>query len=478
MRIRRRTKVLTLIVGAFYLAGFSLAVHAIMTVRTAPGAVAWSVSLVTMPFVAVPAYLVLGRSKFEGMAAAYEANQDEIDNLRETIRANLERWNVDTGEVASTYSAVKRLSGMGMTRGNHVKLLINGEETFDSILAGIAAAREYVLVQFYMFHDDGLGRRMKAVLIERAKAGVRAYMLYDEVGSSGLPRSYIEELRQAGVEVSSFRPTQGAGNRFQLNFRNHRKIVVVDGVSGWVGGHNVGDEYLGLDSEFTPWRDTHVRIDGPAALQLQAVFAGDWYWATRELPPLNWTPQPSKDGNVMSMIFPSAPSQRLETAGLLFVTALHSARARIWLSAPYFVPDEAVMKALELAALRGVDVRIITSGKSDSLPVYLAAFHYMEKLRDLGIRFYAYKPGFLHEKVMLIDNEVSSVGTANFDNRSFRLNFEVTALIVDEEFSAKMETMFEQDFAHAEILDPSRFDAKSFLWRFGVNLSRLAAPVL
>ena len=198
----------------------------------------------------------------------------------------------------------------------------------------------------------------------------------------------------------------------------------------------------------------------------------------REIPDLNWNPQAAQDSDVHAMIVASAPSQRLETAGLLFVTALHSARQRAWLSAPYFVPDEAVMKALELAALRGVDVRIITTGKADSLPVYLAAFNYIDQLRGLGIKFLAYKPGFLHEKVMLIDNDVSTVGTANFDNRSFRLNFEVTAVIADKAFAKEMEKMFEQDFAHAVTIDQDSMDKKPFWWRFGVKLCRLAAPVL
>ncbi len=469
---------MALLVAAFYLAGMLLAAHAVMTVRTAQGAVAWSVSLVSFPFVAVPAYLVFGRSKFEGAMQAYEQRRGEIDALIDQMRTNLEPWNVPDEVSASTYRAVEKLSGMALTRGNRVELLVNGEATFDSILAGIARAEHYVLVQFYMFHDDGLGRRMKAAMIERAGAGIDVYMLYDEVGSKGLPRHYLEELRAAGVKVSSFRPTQGAGNRFQLNFRNHRKMVVVDGVTGWVGGHNVGDEYLGLDPEFTPWRDTHVRIDGPAVLQLQATILGDWYWATRSIPELNWVPAAAAEGDVRVMVVPSAPSQRLETAGLLFTTSLHAAKRRIWISAPYFVPDEAVLKALQLAALRGVDVRVITTGKGDSLPVYLAAFHYMELLRGLGIRFYAYKPGFLHEKVMLVDDDVSTVGTANFDNRSFRLNFEVTSVIVDPDFARQMEVMFEQDFAHAEPIDPDSFGEKSFWWRLGVRLSRLAAPVL
>ena len=335
-----------------------------------------------------------------------------------------------------------------------------------------------MLVQFYMFHDDGLGRRMQRSLIERAKAGVRVFVLYDEVGSKGLPRRYSGALTAAGVQVSSFKPNQGWRNRFQLNFRNHRKMVVVDGTTGWVGGHNVGDEYLGLDPGMSPWRDTHVRLEGPVVTQLQSVILGDWYWATHELPKLDWVPREAPHGQVAALIVPSAPTQRLETAGLMFVAALHSARERIWLSAPYFVPDEAVMKALQLAALRGVDVRVITTGKGDSLAVFLAAFHYIDQLRDLGIKFYAYKPGFLHEKVALVDHDVSTVGTANFDNRSFRLNFEVTAVIVDRAFAAEMEAMFERDFAHAEVIDPADLDKRPFWWRLGVQVSRLAAPVL
>jgi cardiolipin synthase len=476
--VTRGKSVLVWLVTASYVAGAIAAVDAIMTVRTEQGAIAWSVSLLSMPFVALPAYLVFGRSKFEGKMVAYHERKHEIDALVATIRENLRPWNVAGEEEPGAYRAIQKLSGMDLTRGNQVDLLINGSATFDSILAGIAQARHYVLVQFYMIHDDNLGRRMQQALIERARGGVRVYLLYDEVGSNGLTDAYLDELRAAGVEVSAFKPTQGAGNRFQLNFRNHRKIVVVDGVTGWIGGHNVGDEYLGLDTEMTPWRDTHVRIVGPAVLQLQATTLGDWYWATRRIPELNWQPEAAAGSDQKVMIVPSAPTQDLETAGLLFVTALNSANERFWVSAPYFVPDEAVMKALALAALRGVDVRVITTGKGDSLPVQLAGFHYIQKLRGLGIRFYAYAPGFLHEKVMLVDDDVSAVGTANFDNRSFRLNFEVTALVVDREFAARMQAMFEDDFAHAELIDPLEFDRKPFWWRFGVNLSRLASPVL
>jgi cardiolipin synthase len=267
-----------------------------MTARRAQGAIAWSVSLVVFPFIALPAYLVFGRSKFEVMVQAYAQRKDEIDALINEVQTNLHEWAVPSDNRPSMYAAMYKLSGMELTHHNRVQLLINGQATFDSIIASIAEARAYVLVQFYMFHDDGLGRRLQRALIERAPAGVRVFVLYDEVGSSGLPQRYTGTLLSAGVQVSSFRPTQGWYNRFQLNFRNHRKMVVVDGVMGWVGGHNVDDEYLGLNPKFSPWRDTHVRLEGPVVTQMQMVILSDWYWATRELPELNWTPQAAATG--------------------------------------------------------------------------------------------------------------------------------------------------------------------------------------
>lgn len=475
---RGRKRLIAFIATAFYVAGVIAAIEAVMTTRTPQGAIAWGVSLVTFPFVAVPAYLVLGRNRFEGMSHAYSLQRDEIDDLIDNIHARLEPWQVPVDTRPGWHQAITRLSERELTHSNNVELLINGEATFESILAGVSSAQEYVLFHFYMIHDDGLGNRARDALIERAQAGVRVHVLYDEVGSKGLPREYIAGLEEAGAKVTAFKPNQGFRNRFQLNFRNHRKIVVVDGRVGWVGGHNVGDEYLGLDPEFSPWRDTHVRIEGPAVQQLQSVALIDWYWATRTIPDLEWSPAAAPDGDKQAMILPSGPVGPFETASLYFVTALNAATERIWLSAPYFVPDDAVMKALKLATLRGVDVRIITTGKGDSLPVYLAGFHFMQELKGLGIRFYAFTPGFLHEKALLIDDDISVVGTHNFDNRSFRLNFEVAALVSDQAFANEMEQMFLRDFEHSEPIELETLENKGFWWQLGVRLSRLAAPVL
>ena len=461
----------------FQVLGILSAIEAVMATRTAQGAIAWSVSLVAAPVVAVPAYWLFGRNKFEGYLEARRQNQEEIDSLVDDIRLRMGTSIVEFETSAPNYDAIRGLSERPLTRGNRVELLVDGEATFNSILRGIAEAERTVLVQFYIVHDDGLGRRLADAMIERARAGVMVAFLYDEVGSSEMTDEYLADLREAGVRVSPFNTTQGWRNQFQINFRNHRKIVVVDGRTAWIGGHNVGDEYLGLDDVLTPWRDTHVRVDGPMAIQAQGVVAEDWYWAQRELLPLDWDPQPVEGSDVKAMVMATGPADPLETAGMFFVHALNAAQERIWITAPYFVPDEAVIKALMLASLRGVDVRILLPGITDNLPVKMASYHYIHLLEGSDVHFCEFQDGFIHEKVMLVDDAVASVGTHNFDNRSFRLNFEVAALVWDEPFAREVEAMLSHDLARCEPVPPGAFDEKPFWWRLGSQVARLAAPI-
>jgi cardiolipin synthase len=239
----------------------------------------------------------------------------------------------------------------------------------------------------------------------------------------------------------------------------------------------VGDEYLGRDPKFGHWRDTPVRITGPAALAAQLSFVEDWHWVTNAILKLDWNPQPSAEQNLPVLIVPSGPADKLETAGLMFTHALNSATRRIWITSPYFVPDEAVMKALQLAGLRGIDVRILIPDKPDHLLVYLAAFSYFDEASRTGVQFYRYTDGFLHQKVMLIDNSVATVGTANFDNRSFRLNFEITAVIADAGFATEILKMLETDFSNARRMTADDFDKRSWWFKLVVRLARLTAPV-
>jgi cardiolipin synthase len=461
-----------------YALGIVSAIDAIMSTRTEPGAIAWSIALVTAPVITVPAYWVLGRSKFEGYLESLEDDREEFEALVAHARKEVDPVTVEFDTPMPGIDALKGLANMRLLGGNGAELLIDGEETFDSILRGIAEARQYVLVQFFIVHDDDLGRRLKDAMIERARAGVMVAFLYDELGST-IGRGYRRDLREAGIRVSKFNTTQGWRNKFQLNFRNNRKIVVVDGRTTWIGGHNVGDEYLGHDPDMSPWRDTHVRLDGPIAIQAQGVFALDWYWAQREHLELDWTPDPAPDGsNMPGIVVATGPADPLETAGMFFVHALNSARDRIWITAPYFVPDEAIVKALMLASMRGVDVRVLVPGIVDKWLADRAMYHYMELLADSNVKFYMHRPGFLHQKVMVVDDRVASIGTHNFDNRSFRLNFEISAVLFDESFTREVAEMLERDMATSELLDPTTFKDRSWFWRFSVNFARLWAPVL
>jgi cardiolipin synthase len=474
----RRKMIVSVLVVLFHVVGFASSIHAVMSTRTSQGAIAWAVSLNTFPYLAVPAYWVFGRSKFQGYVVARRTKDDRNDRIEREVIETVAPYRVTGADRVEAARAAEGLAGMPVLSGNRVDLLIDGDATFKSILSGIDQAKEYVLVQFYIVHDDGLGRALKDHLIAKAKEGVDVYFLYDEIGSHALPESYKQELRSAGADVHEFNTRKGQRNRFQLNFRNHRKVVVTDGRVAWIGGHNVGDEYLGKDPKFGHWRDTHVRIEGPAVLKAQVSFMEDWYWATDTIPKLNWSAQRAPEGSdARVLIIPTGPADDLETANLMFVHAINSAQKRIWIASPYFVPEHSVIVALQLAGLRGVDVRILIPDKPDHLAVYLAAYSYFDDAGQTGAKFYRYQNGFLHEKVMLIDDEVATVGTANFDNRSFRLNFEITAAIADPTFVTKVEHMFQDDFAHSRLMQEGEYGKKPWYFRLGVRLARLTAPI-
>jgi cardiolipin synthase A/B len=468
-----------LLVALFHVLGLLSSVHAVMTNRTAQGAIAWGLSLNTFPYLAVPIYWVFGRRKFEGYVESFRSRQDDVRDLVTRVHDALDPYEVAAAERFPDYEALKTIAHTPLLRGNEVALLVDGEATFASVLDGLARAAHYALVQFYIVHDDGLGRRLKTAMIECVKRGVNVHFLYDEIGSKDLPRAYLQELDSAGVKYSKFNSTQGKRNRFQLNFRNHRKSVIIDGLETWIGGHNVGDEYLGLDPKVGPWRDTHVHITGPAAQLAQLLFLADWYWAKRSIPEWSWEPRAAPSGaDTMAMVVPISPVSDIESAELFFVHALNAAKERIWIATPYFVPDPAVLTALRLAAMRGADVRVIVPDKSDNLVVDLATLWFMQELDGVGIRFYRHMPGFMHQKVFLVDNDVSTVGSANFDNRSFRLQFEVNALFVNEPFAKQMESMLLNDLAHSEPYDPAALRKASFLKRLAVSVARLTSPLL
>ena len=460
------------------LLGLLSVVRAVMDARTSQGAIAWSIALIGFPYIALPFFWIFGKRKFSGYVIERRSALDQATPLARATYAALVERNLLVKTDHARALPIERLAKLPFTTGNDAELLVNGDATFRSIFDGIEAARDYVLVQFYIIHDDEIGRELQRRLIDGARAGVRVYVLYDEIGSHDLSRRYVRELREAGVHVATFHTVGGKANRFQINFRNHRKIVVVDGLHAWVGGLNVGDEYLGRDKKIGFWRDTHLHVQGPVVLEVQIAFVEDWHWAADELPDLNWDPQPSPTGARRSILaLPSGPADELETCTLFFVAAINNAKSRLWIASPYFVPDEQFITAVQLAALRGVDVRVIFPKHSDNALVGLAIWSYLAELEQVGVRFFQYGPGFMHQKVTLIDDQYCTIGTANFDNRSFRLNFEITMAIADGEIASQVRAMIERDIADSEPVTTADLQARSFAFRFATRVARLASPV-
>ena len=473
-----------LLIGWELLAIVSIA-NVVMKARSAAGAWGWSMAMLAIPFLAVPLYWILGRQQFRGYVENLREVQASNERIFDELVTTLEPHFAELTPRERRYGGVlERLSERRWTRGNEVCLLIDGEMTFDTIFRSIREAEHYVLVQSFIVKADELGDRLRETLEERARAGVRVYFVYDEIGSHGLSRRYLRSLRDAGVEVHPFHSTQGPSNRFQINFRNHRKIVVVDGRIGFVGGHNVAEEYLGKSERFGPWRDTHVQLVGPSVLSLQMVFLADFYWATRRVPELFWDQVSIGDGSACGageskvLTLPTGPIERIEGGTIFFLNAITRARERIWIATPYFVTDESIRSALLMASLRGVDVRIMIPDEPDKRIPWLATFSYLPEMEAGGVRMFRYERGFLHQKVILVDDCFSSVGTANLDNRSMRLNFEVSAVVLCEAFAEQLESMLEADFSRCREIDGSDYTSRPVWFRVAVKLARLASPVL
>jgi cardiolipin synthase len=461
-----------------HMAGVFAAGHAVMTSRTSQGAIAWALCLIMLPYITLPGYLMFGRGKFQGYVKALRAGNSQIDHIARALEKKMRLFRARDGEFDPKYEALEELAEVPFTSHNDATLLINGKAAFAAMFAGMEAAEEYIIVQFYIIHDDNLGGELKALLERKAGEGVRVYVLYDEIGSYYLPKAYRRELTEAGAVILPFRTTKGLRNRFQVNFRNHRKIVICDGHVAYVGGLNVGDEYLGQHKKFGPWRDTHVEVRGPVVQAIQFAFLEDWFWATGDVPELDWTPHPAPEQNETALCLASDPSDLMETCGLFFLHVINSAKQRVWIASPYFVPDESLMNALQLAAIRGVDVRVMLPAIPDHKLVYLAGFSFIAEAEPAGVKFYRYQIGFMHHKVLLVDDDLAAVGTANFDNRSVRLNFELMLVFADKAFAADVSEMLEKDFAESRQATSEELASRPFLFRIAVRVARLFGPIL
>ncbi|UZE96476.1 cardiolipin synthase [Alkalimarinus alittae] len=457
--------------------------HVLKNFRTAQAAIAWIIGLISFPYITVLLYFFFGRSRFEGYVEARRIGDKALSHIPESLSSYSKSCTCPPPTQSREHDVITKLITMPFTQNNHAQLLIDGLETYTSMFNAIKEAKEYILIEFYIVRNDSTGAKLSSLLLEKISQNVRVYFLYDDIGSANLSNRYIETLIAAGAHIRSFNTTSKRRKRFQINFRNHRKIVVIDGHTGFVGGLNIGDEYLGLHPKLSPWRDTHLKLTGPSVLALQITFVEDWYWSANTVPELNWVPTTgrpvqSKLEDSSVLIIPTSAADEFDTCELFFLNCINHATDKLWIASPYFVPSMQIMSALQLAALRGVDVRIMIPDNPDQILVYYAAFSYLETADLSGIKIFRYKTGFMHQKVMLVDDRYACVGTANLDNRSMRLNFEVTALVCNPTFVGDVDAMLAKDFGHCIQSVAQDYRQRSWAFRVLCRGARLFAPIL
>ena len=462
---------------AYALALFCV-LRVLLSSRTPQGAIAWIVALLSFPYISLILYALFGRNRFSGYVRARRTGDLEVAHFVESLEASLAHARRSAPEHAPELAVLTQLVQIPFSGQNHCRLLHDGVETFESLFQALDGARDYILLEFYIVRSDRIGKQIQSTLLRKLRQGVRVYFIYDEIGSAGLENDYRETLTAAGAEVLAFGSGNSRQRRFQINFRNHRKLLVCDGTVGFVGGLNLGDEYLGALPRLSPWRDTHCRIEGPAVRALQLTFLEDWYWITNRVPTFDWRPFKGSPGNQDLLVLPTGPADRFETCTLFFLNCINSARERIWIASPYFVPDQEIVNALQLASLRGVDVRIIIPQNPDHRLIRLAAYSYLVQADRAGIGIYRYQPGFMHQKVILVDQRYASVGTANLDNRSMRLNFEVNLINAHPQFVDQVDAMLREDLTQCKKLSRHDYRNRSWAFRIMCRAIRLATPLL
>jgi len=427
-----------------------------------------------MPLFAFPLYLFLGRNKFRGHKKSIRR---KIDAHRRKLQENKNQATSNKIAAASEEEKVfETLAESQFFSGNQTRILKDGKAAFGALFDSIRGAQDYILLQFYIVRNDRIGKELKDLLLEKAKAGVRVYFMYDAWGCTFLSKSYISELNQKGCQMRPFEIKHKLRNFFQVNFRNHRKLVVVDGRIGLVGGLNIGDEYC-VSQGKRYWRDTQLEVTGPVVHSLQASFLADWSWATDTTLKVNWTSNGEVGDKRILGLF-TGPADSRENGSFLFLQAILSAKKRIWISSPYFVPDDAIMKALELASIRGVEVILLLPKIADHYLTWLASFAYMPEVVGYGVKIYRFFPGFLHQKAFLIDDEFAAIGSANLDIRSIRLNFEVTLLVSDRRFVSEVASILEADMKQSELFNPKDQSRFGTPLKIASKFARLFAPIL
>lgn len=473
---------MSILLSILFFVNIILAIVIIFFERQSPSTTwAWLMVLVFLPVVGFILYLIFNQN-FTRKKMFYWADKEKI-GIKERTEEQIKTIKDGTFSFKSENSAAYKDSifmhlvndGALFTQDNDVSIYTDGREKFDALLADIKEATDHIHIQYYIIHEDGLGKELVAALTEKAKQGVQVRVLYDYMGSRGISSHFYKELKQAGGLVEVFFPN------FHLNYRNHRKLAIMDGKIGYVGGFNVGDEYLGLDKKFGYWRDTHLRTEGEVVHALQTRFILDWNQASKHHDiayEKHLFPSLPEAGNVGAQIVSSGPDTEWQQIKNGYVKMVNSAKKYIYLQTPYFIPDESLLDALKIAAMSGVDVRVMIPDKPDHMFVYWATLSHAGELLKAGAKIYVYENGFIHAKTLVVDDTTASVGTANIDPRSFKLNFEVNAFLYDEKTAEELRDAFENDIPLAREITWEEYKKRPKIIQLKESVSRLISPVL
>lgn len=445
----------------------------------------WIMVLVLIPILGIILYLYFGRN----------LRKEKIFTMKEISDAKSSRLLMDThgveiddissfgSELVKSKKHLMQLlfnnSSANLTQNNRVQILNNGVETFDAILYHLDQAIHHIHLEYYIIEDDEIGNKVKDLLIKKANEGVKVRVIYDDVGSWGLGDRYLNPLRDAGIEFYSFMPVRTYRFANKINYRNHRKIIVIDGAVGFVGGLNIADRYLKGRGGNGFWRDTHLKLEGDAVLSLQVIFLTDWYFmSTQMLNGKEFFPDCKIDAGHLVQITTSGPDSDWSSIMQTFFSAIATAKQCVYISTPYFLPNEGIVVALRTASLSGVDVKIILPEKNDSFLTNWSSRSYIQDLLEAGIEVYFYQKGFTHSKLLMVDNVFATVGTANMDIRSFDQNFEVNALLYDEELTATLNAAFFEDMENSSKVQLSEFALRPLSHKFKESFARLFSPLL
>ncbi len=478
---------MSLLITGLFLINFIIALTIIFLERKNPSAtLAWIMILFLVPVVGILFYFLfsqnIARQRIFRMTKYEEAiiNASLNEQINAIKRGEFNFSNPESKKWQDMIRLHQTYSESFFTQDNKVSVITDGCHKFDCLIRDIKAAKQSVNVMYFIVKNDSMGRLLIDALIEKAKEGIEVRLLIDAMGSRQISRKMLEPLKEAGGQYAYFFPPMFKYLNMKLNYRNHRKLVVIDGSIGYLGGFNVGNEYVGKKKKFGYWRDTHLRLMGSCVQDMNARFILDWRFASKENIVLSqaYYNEPFQAGTTGIQIVSCGPDSPKEEIKQGYLKMIASAKKNIYIQTPYFVPDAAILEALKTAVLCGVDVRIMIPCMPDHMFVYWATYSYVGILLNLGAKIYIYDEGFMHAKTICVDGEVASIGSANFDIRSFRLNFEANAFIYDAAEVYKLEAIFESDMMKSHELTKHLYRNRPLMVKFKESISRLLSDLL